>query len=529
MSRYNLIDEKWIPVRDLEGKQRELGILDVLTDAEHLTAIEDPSPLVTAALHRFLLAVLYRALEGPCDIDDAKKLFREGFPKEKIKIYLEKWRDRFWLFDEKYPFGQIPEFKPKVWQSWTRIAAEHNADNAKVLFDHVDITAAGSITNSKTVKWLLATQTFSVSAGKSELAHTGTAPSAGVLLSIPIGRNLCDTFLFCLVPQNVEIMKSDLPFWESEPDSVEYLVKPVKIRDKKNGTEKDRAVERPATGIVDIYTWLSRTIVLKPQVNEYVSELGLASGIGFAETKHIDPMVGFTMKEMKDEATNEKVMKPVAIRFEEKGAWRDFDSLLPDEAKLAPKVIENAILLCKRDLFRFPKGILVVGQRYYPPRPNIAFWRKEFFILPGAAMGDKYIRGDIRSYLQVAEDVNKVLYSACANYAQFLLSRGARSADKKDIKSFIEQLTVLPNYWAILESKFHEMLRSYTIEKKSEDIRYVWLIEVKNALSSSWDLHKRSISGCDAWAIRALVKAEDIIAKKVAELNKTIQTLKEVP
>ena len=114
MSRYNLIDEKWIPIRDLAGERKELGILDVLTNAESLAVIEDPSPLVTAALHRFLLAVLYRALKGPCDIDEAKKFFNDGLPKEKIRGYLEKWRNRFWLFDEKYPFGQIPSFVPKT-------------------------------------------------------------------------------------------------------------------------------------------------------------------------------------------------------------------------------------------------------------------------------------------------------------------------------------------------------------------------------------------------------------------------------
>ena len=110
MSRFNLIDEKWIPVRFPDGSARRTG------HPRHPAAIErdrgnrGPSPLVVAALHRFLLAILYRALEGPTDIDQAKALFREGLPGEKITAYLEKWRDRFWLFDEKYPFGQVPTF-----------------------------------------------------------------------------------------------------------------------------------------------------------------------------------------------------------------------------------------------------------------------------------------------------------------------------------------------------------------------------------------------------------------------------------
>jgi len=84
VSRYNLIDEPWIPVRDLNGNLSDMGIKDVLLRSRELATIEDPSPLVVAALHRFLLAVLYRALKGPTDIEHAKRLFRDGFPAKDI-------------------------------------------------------------------------------------------------------------------------------------------------------------------------------------------------------------------------------------------------------------------------------------------------------------------------------------------------------------------------------------------------------------------------------------------------------------
>ncbi|MCI0422867.1 MAG: type I-E CRISPR-associated protein Cse1/CasA, partial [Acidobacteria bacterium] len=155
MSRFNLIDEKWIPIRFPDGSRDELGIRDTLLRAKEIAAIENSSPLVVAALHRFLLAILYRALAGPTDIDQAKALFKEGLPSEKITAYLEEWRNRFWLFDEKFPFYQVPAYEPqekngkKEWRSWPAIAAEHNANNAKVLFDHVEISTAGSIPSRK--------------------------------------------------------------------------------------------------------------------------------------------------------------------------------------------------------------------------------------------------------------------------------------------------------------------------------------------------------------------------------------------
>ncbi|EKD25939.1 MAG: hypothetical protein ACD_79C01434G0008 [uncultured bacterium] len=527
MSQYNLIDEKWIPVLDLAGNREELGIRDVLLKSENLSRIEDPSPLVTAALHRFLLAVLYRALEGPCDIDAAKKYFREGLPKEKIKTYLKKWYDRFWLFDDNYPFYQIPSFQPQKWNSWTTIAAEHNANNAKVLFDHIDINRAGNIRFSKSVLWLLATQTFALSAGNSELSYTGNSPSAGASFVIPIGKNLLDTLVFCLIPQNKEIMKNDLPVWEREPETLEYLKSTVKVLDKKNGKEKNRAIERSVTGIVDLYTWRSRSIIFKK--SDDVSHIGFASGIGYKESNIEDPMVAYALVDKKDDKKNIIKIKQ-SIHLDDKGIWRDFDSLLPDDSNLVPKVIEHSLSITRNISDRFPKGILILGQKYNPPRPNIEFWRKEYFILPRLISNDKYIRGDIHSYLEKAEEISKTLYSACATFAQALLAKDQekRKADKKDVSRFISQMIALPHYWSTLESKFHEILRDYTLEKNPDDIHHDWLVAIRKAISDAWKLHQRSVSGSDAWGIRALVKGEDIIAKKIIELNQDIQKLKEV-
>ena len=271
MSRFNLIEEKWIPVRFLDGTRNELGIRDTLLGAREIDTIEDPSPLVVAALHRFLLAVLYGALEGPTDIEQAKKLFKNGLPAEKITVYLDKWRDRFWLFDEKYPFGQVPTFEPKKWRAWTTLAVEYNADTAKVLFDHTSEEEPCSISPSAACRWLFATQTFAVSTGNSEISYTGAAPSAGSMMVIPIGLNLQDTLCFCLIPQNRMVMVDDRPLWERDPDSLEYLKTKTKVPDKKSGKFKNGAVERGASGIIDLYTWRTRSVLFKETISGFIS------------------------------------------------------------------------------------------------------------------------------------------------------------------------------------------------------------------------------------------------------------------
>jgi CRISPR system Cascade subunit CasA len=501
MSRFNLIDEKWIPVRFLDGARDELGIRDTLLRSKEIAAIEDTSPLVVAALHRFLLAVLYRALEGPADIDQAKALFNEGLPSEKIAAYLEQWRDRFWLFDEKYPFGQIPTFEPKAWRAWTALAAEHNADNAKVLFDHVAVEAPGTITEAAAARWILATQTFSVSCGKSELSHTGTAPSATAAMALPLGRDFQDTLLLSLIPQNRAVIADDLPLWERCPETVASL---------------KAGFERAASGLADRYTWRVRSVRLEANDSGRIGKLAFASGVGNSSMDQTDPMLGYRIDDTRGK---------LPIQFRDRGLWRDFDSLLPDESHLAPQVIEHATALTRMNCGRFPRSVMVLGQANNPGKANIKYWRMERFALPEALTGDRYIRTEIRQLLKDSEDAQKNLWLACRSFARDILSRGNREPAGKDVSSFVEQMPLNSWYWSTLESRFHEILREYTLNRDSEDIRCQWLKSVRTTLRSAWEQHKASVSMGDAWTIRALVKAEEPVLRKLKELNVEILKL----
>jgi len=519
MSRFNLIDEKWLPVRFLDGSREELGIQDTLLRAKDIAVIEDPSPLVVAALHRFLLAVLYRALEGPTDIDQAKKLFRDGVPGQKIGVYLEKWRDLFWLFHEKYPFYQVPDYEPKEksgekqWRSWSVLAAEHNADNAKVLFDHLDVTKSGSIPSSRAACWLLACQTFALGGGRSDFQYTKSSPSATAVMVLPLGRDLQDTLAFSLVPQNREVLKNDIPIWERTPEKVATLQK---------GTE------RAALGWADLYSWRTRSIKLHSQGNgETIGEIAFASGVGCSSESHTDPMLGYRISEKKGK---------LYVRFRERGLWRDFDSLLPDKGNLAPKVIEHATALTKSNRERFPRSVMVLGLAN--DQAKIEYWRMERFAVPEALAGDRFIRTEIRQLLAEAERAESALEKAMKVAAKFIIAKGKRELERDkwnagrwipgDVSKFIgkssfESVPVLAaNYWSKLESCFHEILSEYSVDRDSADIRQQWLKSIRDILATTWEQYRTSVSMGDAWAIRALVKAEGHVLKKLKELDEEI-------
>jgi CRISPR system Cascade subunit CasA len=501
MNQYNLIDEPWIPIRLRAGGRAELGIRETFARSREIGTLEDSSPLILAGLHRLLLAVLYRALEGPTSLDQARALFRDGLPMERIRTYLDRWYDRFWLFHTRWPFAQIPDFEPGEWRAWTVLAAEANADNAKVLFDHVDVQAPGEISPAAAARWLVATQTFSVSCGKSELAHTKTAPSATGAMVLPLGRNLEDSLLFALTPQNGAVQAMDLPVWEREPESVKVL---------KTGPR--RAVQ----GLADRYTWRTRSIRLMAEPSGNVRRVAFASGVDAEEGEGRDPMLGYRIVES---------LGILPVQFRDRGLWRDFDSLLPgpkDEGN-SPQVVRHAITLSKGKPDRFPRLTLALGQ--VNNKAKIEFWRMERFELPEALAGDGDLRTEIRSLLDRAEEAQRALWEGCSRFARNLMSRGERKPDPKDVRNFIEQMTPTPAYWSILEARFHELLLAYRLDRSEFEIRLQWLTSVRAALVESWDQHRKSVAGGDAWTLRALVKAEPPVLQELSALAREIRSL----
>jgi hypothetical protein len=104
---FNLIDEPFLPVVRLDGRTKEVGLRTALRQAHDLRELRDDSPLVTAALHRLLLAVLHRVF-GPEDEDAWARLRDRGrWDAEAIDAYLGHWREiarvTFWVLLLKLP------------------------------------------------------------------------------------------------------------------------------------------------------------------------------------------------------------------------------------------------------------------------------------------------------------------------------------------------------------------------------------------------------------------------------------------
>ena len=91
------------------------------------------------------------------------------------------------------------------------------------------------------------------------------------------------------------------------------------------------------------------------------------------------------------------------------------------------------------------------------------------------------------------------------------------------MKNFIKQIPAIPAYWSILESRFHEILGDFAAGTDADVIRCRWLKYVRDALKTAWEQYAASIDSGDAWAIRALAKAERPVLVKVKELADEIE------
>lgn len=124
LNRFNLVDEKWIPVAN-----HGLASLTDIFSQSHFTALGG-NPIQKIALTKLLLAIA-QAAYTPVDDDDWKSLGTKGMA-EKSLSYLKKNKDCFWLYGDK-PFLQMPAIAKADKQSFGAVSASVATGNTTVL------------------------------------------------------------------------------------------------------------------------------------------------------------------------------------------------------------------------------------------------------------------------------------------------------------------------------------------------------------------------------------------------------------
>jgi len=482
MAEFNLIDEPWIPCIDLQGRQVEHGIRDTLFKAHELREICDDSPLVTLALHRLLLAILYRTLTGLTKFSEWKKLYQfNQLDQKTIQVYLNKWKDRFDLLSSHRPFYQMAGLEAKTAVSVSRLATECASGNNATLFDHSGDATQVDWTLAKTARQLLACQSFALGFGKSGNAKiNGTeeilpySADAIALRGMNIwlqGEDLFHTLLINLVP----IEDSSLPPWELK-DPNQYR---DKLQDKKRQTIA-------AFGVVDRLTWQSRLI-------RFISDGKIVSKMYFTQGRSADKSSGDPMKVYR--ASKKEGIVPLALSSG-KAAWRDAHSIFsittPNRGERRPECFNLVSRVQSTKILNSSKSVVsqIVGLASAPNKAGkFLLWRHERMPVPVGLLDNVDLIGRLGDLLQNAEDAAGSLRSRIRRIAKLYLapnseSPGGGQPDQKDVDKIVKTIDPRPAYWARLEKYFYSLLEN--LPNDWDEATDDWKPEEQQRATNTW-------------------------------------------
>jgi CRISPR system Cascade subunit CasA len=505
---FNLIEEPFIPCLLADGSPIELGLRETLARAPELREIRDGSPLVTLALYRLLLAILHRNF-GPANLRDWKRLWEAGrWDQNKLDDYWQRWRGRFDLFDNEFPFYQMAGFRVKEPSSINRLAHELASGNNATLFDHTLDNDPPPLSPAVAARLVIAQQAFAVGGGKSQTGYTSHAPLIHGAVVFPQWRTLFETLMLNFLAYNATEpipAEEDLPAWERD--------RPVPSTGR----------PQPA-GYLDYLTWQSRTLCLHLEsVNGsvIVRRVSYAQGRKLEAPSLMDPMMAYRRDKSRG-------WQPLRLS-EHKELWRDSGALFqltPDDQGKRPG--------CFNWLARLvADGILSPAQHYdfavyglCSDQAKINFWRHDRMPLPLAYLNDGDLVTALQQALKLAEEGGRVLRRSVWHLATLILAPNGQSPDTDRVRSVVDNLAPDRLYWSRLEIPFRQFLVRLAERPDAREQEVArW---VKGELSrQAWQAFEQTAGALDhsARMLRAVVQARQRLHSGLSSLLEPYQEI----
>lgn len=261
MPRYNLLDEKWIQVASKDTVEK-ISIKELFAGAAKYKELAGDMKTQDFAVMRVMLAILHTVFSRFDSNGDPYEFFEvdeesflqigeleenylddyedalyqtwidiwnaKEFPKV-VYEYLEKWRERFFLYDDKYPFFQVTkEVIEKdaagggkfYGKNINRLVSESN--NKLAYFSPKDESYKEYIDDDELARWLITLQGYIGTSDKQKVGSAKTYSKGwlydlgGVYLQ---GNNIFETLMLNFVAghnENNNLLKIQKPCWEAE-------------------------------------------------------------------------------------------------------------------------------------------------------------------------------------------------------------------------------------------------------------------------------------------------------------------------
>ncbi|MGL6160881.1 type I-E CRISPR-associated protein Cse1/CasA [Microbulbifer sp.] len=501
---FSLLDEPWLPVRLQNGKVCDLGLLEVFQRAGEISALAETAPPSLIAQYRLLLAITHRALsrsQGNWADADRTRWYQSGLPTEAMLDYLERWRDRFWLFHPEQPFMQVAalaeaEETREKQKPWTQISLASANGNTPVVFDHSCDLTPQPTSAANVLRTLLGFLQFTPGGLVKTLRSSDKAGAlANTAAVLPLGSSLAETLCMALhapTPSGHE----DLPCWEHESPSVAQL----------------QAAPRPASGPNDRYTRQTRAVLFLPDEQGQVQWLRFAAGIALADDVQApDPMASY------------RVSKQNLVRLsftEGRAFWRDLPTLLPDvkgkASQPAPVLHWAASLLA--NLATSEQSLLVAGLA--SDQAKLLRWRSERFNLPTALLLSPEGAEELRVYVRQAEEVFNDIRSVAARALAESMPESEHPDTKTRARKLFDTGSAAPLYFSAAERSLGRVMALLGSGNSSDldKADAIWQQALLAAADTVWQ------SVCDALgdspkALRAEARGYMNLMKKLKPLR----------
>jgi CRISPR system Cascade subunit CasA len=511
MASFNLVHERWIPCQILEdGSTLELNLRDTLCRSHQIKEIHDPSPLVTIAIHRLLLAVLHRVF-GPASLTEWQTLWQRGaWEENKLEAYFSQWSDRFDLFHPQHPFYQDPWLFSKVKKKkklskvseekqedeegqipFAKLARELATSRNATLFDHNTDAFPKAFSFSEAARYLIADQFYAIPDG------TGyrTSPLTYGVTTLVCGSSLFETLMLNLLPYNSERpipsnLSKDRPWWE-------YAAQ-----------EAPGAIPH---GYLSYLTWPYRRAFLLVKDSSVTHTLREATqGVDKAWIETLfDPMVSYSRSKTVG-------FQPVKLQ-EGKALWRESHALLGLLSHKYGKEPGVIAFLAKTGTRQ--TTVHVLGAK--ADNNSIALWRHERLPLPLAYLEDRDLLNGLKPALDTSKKVGITLSWATDLFARLALnhpeSGSLKKQAKKEVDNLVKSLNLEAAYWPALESPFKRFMVDLaeqwpSYDPDAEDHKQLpaqqeWIGQVERAARTAFDT---ATSGLDisARTLKGLAQAE---------------------
>ncbi len=441
---FNLTREPWIPVRfHGDHHPRDVSLREALARAPDIAELTDPSPLVTVALHRLLLAICHRVW-GPSSERAWQALWEaRQFDIGPLDRYLEQWAHRFDLFDEERPFYQVADLPQAAATTVAKLGHEYAAGNNPALFDHSLDGRPVALDPAASARLLVALQSFAVGGLIARLP--GDPPSAEsshlfkAAVQVVTGANLFETLVLNLVALNRETLnlrpERNIPAWEAEPP---------------------RAERRAPAGLIDLLTWQPRRVLLFPSAGGMVPLAAIMAGNSMPPDLAIEtmePMAAYVWRDVK----NQYPWFPVGFRPEE-ALWRQGPALLEFAHEKGRRAATLDWLSSLRAAGRLePRSFGLAMFGLSADRAKVFLWRAESLPLPDAYLVNGDLIGRVTRCINTAGDVAAKVLGATRSMANDALEPYG-TADRDRVSALVESLAPARTYWPRLDEPFRRLM-----------------------------------------------------------------------